>query len=209
MKNKMMRLVVLGLLGFCFGGVIAYFETRTDTSAEPSLQPDKEIASVIKPISSVGGAFELVSETGDTVTEATWPGKHKLVFFGFTHCPDVCPAGLEKMASALENVPNLRQNIIPLFITVDPVRDTPEVMLEYTDLFDSEIIGLTGNQDQIDHVVDAYKVYAAKDAADESIPYQMQHSAYIYLMNPQNELLKVIGSETSVSEIVDVLKAVF
>src|SRR5918996_3071934 len=97
----------------------------------------------------IGGPFALVDHTGHTVTDADYRGKLMLVFFGFTHCPDVCPTTLQEIASALDVLGDEAGRVQPLFITVDPERDTPEVMAGYVDLFHPGIVGLTGTPEQV------------------------------------------------------------
>jgi len=146
---------------------------------------------------AIGGPFTLVSTNGDNVTDQTYRGKWLLIFFGFTFCPDACPTALNNISVALEKLGADADKLQPLFVTVDPHRDTREVMAEYLKSFDSRIIGLTGPQDQIDRVVKEYRVYVASqtsDAGDDN--YFVSHSAYIYLMDPQGKFVNVIqGSE--------------
>jgi protein SCO1 len=147
---------------------------------------------------AVGGPFTLVSTKGGNVTDQTYRGKWLLIFFGYTFCPDACPTALYNISVALEKLGSDAGKLQPLFVTVDPRRDTREVMAEYLKSFDSRIIGLTGTQDQVDRVVKEYRVYVAqqKSETEGDDNYLVSHSAYIYLMDPQGKFVNVIqGSE--------------
>jgi protein SCO1/2 len=169
---------------------------------EPAAGDDAKIVSASK----LGGDFDLVDENGNAVTTANYPDTHKMYFFGFSHCPDVCPAGLQKMALTLNKLGKKADKVTPFFVSVDPSRDTPEVMNEYTDLFHEDIIGLTGTKAQIDAIKSKYKVYAAKEEGVDPDHYMMMHSAYIYFMTPDNELIDVFNSDRTADDIAKALK---
>ncbi len=220
MKRVLLRTLGLAAIGAMLGGLLGYMEVSTmETKTIKTLNPEIVAAETenapaeTKPITSIGGEFELVSEDGKTVTNQDFADKNKLVFFGFTNCPDVCPAALEKVGDVMEGLGEDANSLVPIFVTVDPDRDTTVALAEYTDQFDPRIVGLGGNQEQIDAVVDAFKVYAAKDMetavqTDEGEQYMMLHSAFFYVMNPENELLKVLKSEEPVDELVAGIKSV-
>lgn len=157
----------------------------------------------------IGGAFSLTDHTGKAVTEKSWPGKHKLVFFGFTHCPEICPMTLTRIAEAMEKDKSAFENVQVLFITTDPARDTPEVMKEYVANFNPAITGLTGDEKHVKDVETAYKVYSAKRSIDDGKDYTMDHSAFIYLMSPDDKMLEILRSETAPEEIAAKVKAHF
>ena len=147
---------------------------------------------------AIGGPFTLVSTNDGNVTDQTYRGKWLLIFFGYTFCPDACPTALNNISVALEKLGVDAGKLQPLFVTVDPQRDTREVLAEYLKSFDSRIVGLTGSQDQIDRVVKGYRVYVAsqKSETQSDDNYLVSHSAYIYLMDPQGKFVNVIqGSE--------------
>lgn len=152
--------------------------------------------------SSVGGAFTMVDHNGNEVTEKSWPGKKKLVFFGFTHCPDICPTALTKIGAALEAMGDKAGQIQPIFVTTDPKRDTSARMKEYLADYDSRVVGLTGSDAQVDHIKSIYKVYAAIAEGGDADNYIMDHSGYIYLMSEQDELLEIFGSSETAETIV-------
>ncbi|MEZ5757780.1 MAG: SCO family protein [Emcibacteraceae bacterium] len=137
----------------------------------------------------IGGPFELVNHLGKPVTEKDFLGKYMLVYFGYTYCPDVCPMDLQIMADALRYLtPEQLDQINPVFVTVDPERDTVETMAEYVTFFHEKLIGLTGTVEQINKIKKAYRVYAAK--ADDSPDYLVDHTAYTYLMDKDGIFLQ-------------------
>ena len=137
----------------------------------------------------IGGSFELVNHKGETVTEKDFLGKYMIVYFGYTYCPDVCPMDLQIMADSLRYLePDQLSELNPVFVTVDPERDTTEVMAEYIAFFHQKLIGLTGTPEQIDTIKKAFKVYAAK--ADDSSDYLVDHTAYTYFMAKDGSFLQ-------------------
>src|SRR5579859_1663473 len=110
---------------------------------------------------SIGGPFSLIDDKGQSVTEASFPGRRLLVFFGYSNCPDECPLTLQKIATALETLGPLADRVAPLFISVDPARDTTARLAEYLPNFDTRIVGLTGTDSQIAAIAKAYHVYYA------------------------------------------------
>jgi protein SCO1/2 len=150
---------------------------------------------------SIGGPFTLISTNGDTVTDRIYRGKWLLIFFGYTFCPDACPTALYNIGVAHEKLGPDAGKLQPLFITVDPQRDTREVMAEYLKAFDPRIIGLTGTQVQIDSVAKEYRVYVAQAKAEREGDYLVSHSAYTYLIDPQGKFVNVIGGSAAGEEI--------
>ena len=132
--------------------------------------------------------FSLVDHTGRDVTESDYSDRWQLVFFGFTYCPDICPTTLDFVGTTLDLLGPEVEKVAPLFVSVDPERDTVEIMAEYVAAFHPRIIGLTGSPEQISAVAEEFKVYYAK-LEDEGAPdgYLMAHSGYIYLMRPDGE----------------------
>ena len=129
---------------------------------------------------AVGGPFTLVDQTGKTVTDADYRGKPMAVFFGFTHCPEVCPTTLVQMANLTGKIGAAADPLQILLITVDPERDTPEQLALYLQSFDPRVVGLTGSRQQVDAALAAYKAYAKKIPTENG--YTMDHSASVYLM---------------------------
>src|SRR5665213_949698 len=128
--------------------------------------------------SAIGGPFSLVEQDGRTVTDADFKGEPKLVFFGYTHCPDVCPTKLFDMTQVFQKL-GPDKKVAGLFITVDPERDTPAVMKDYMSSFDPRIVGLSGSREAIDPVLKEFRVYSHKQPTDDG-DYSMDHSAIVY-----------------------------
>ncbi|WP_181704574.1 SCO family protein [Chthonobacter rhizosphaerae] len=142
---------------------------------------------------AVGGPFTLVDQDGKPVTEALVAGKPYAVFFGFTHCPDVCPTTLADMALALKEMGPEADDLKVLFITVDPERDTPDILKSYVASFSDRIVALTGTEAQIADVVEKYRVYRRKVPNEDGTDYAMDHTAAVYLMGPDGRFRGTIS----------------
>jgi protein SCO1/2 len=138
--------------------------------------------------SAIGGPFTLVDQDGKTITNADLKGKPFLVFFGYTHCPDVCPTTLFEVSELLRALGPDADKTQALFITVDPERDTPEVLKNYLSSFDPHLRGVTGDLAQIASAEKAYRVYAKKVPGDAG-EYSMDHTALVYLMDKQGHFV--------------------
>ena len=136
---------------------------------------------------AIGGPFHLIDQDGKPFTDADLKGKWRLVFFGYTHCPDVCPTTLNELSLALGKLGAKGAAIGIVFITVDPERDTPAVLKSYISSFDAPIVALTGTADGVREAARAYRVYYARHPRSDG-DYDMDHSAVIYLMDPQGHL---------------------
>lgn len=139
----------------------------------------------------VGGPFTMVNQKGETVTEKSFAGKPMLLFFGYTYCPDVCPTELQVMAEALRQLGDKASDIQPILVSIDPARDTPQVLADYVANFGPQFVGLTGTPDQVKAMADAYRVFYAKvENKDDPQAYLMDHSSIIYLMGADGKFLK-------------------
>ncbi|MGE0222689.1 MAG: SCO family protein [Acetobacteraceae bacterium] len=148
--------------------------------------------------SMIGGPFTLVNGDGKTVTDRTFRGKYMLVYFGYTFCPDVCPTTLNTVADALDRLGSKADRIQPVFITVDPKRDSPEVVKQYAAAFGPRIIGLTGTPEQIDTAARAYRVYYKEHrTGPEPNDYTMDHSSVLYLIGPDGAFVAPVRAEQS------------
>jgi len=160
----------------------------------------------------VGGPFELTDHTGKPRTERDFRGKLMLVYFGFTYCPDICPADLQAIGLALDKLGADGDSVQPLFITVDPERDTAEHLAEYVPMFHPRLIGLTGSAEAIRKAADAYKVYYARvDPPKENVKedggyYTVDHTAYIYLMDREGNYLGFFPPGTSADRMVEIIR---
>ena len=142
---------------------------------------------------AVGGPFTLTDQTGKRVSSSDFQGRTMLIYFGYSMCPDVCPTTLAVMADALGKVDPAAKKIVPIFITIDPERDTPKVLASYVKAFGDQFVGLTGSIAEIAAVEKEYKVYAKKTPLDEAKGlkggYGMDHSSVIYLMGPDGKIV--------------------
>jgi len=145
----------------------------------------------IKGLPQIGGPFTLVNQHGKIVSNKDFLGKPKLVFFGFTHCPDVCPTTLFEITTRLQKLGTEASDLQVLFITADPERDTPEQLALYLQSFDPRIVALTGTQEQVDAAVLAYKAYAKK-VPSEGGGYTMDHTASVFLMDRNDRFMGLI-----------------
>ena len=149
-------------------------------------------------IARIGGPFTLVDGSGHVVTDRDLRGRYVLVYFGYTFCPDVCPTTLATIAGALERLEKRADRLQPVFITVDPQRDTPKVVASYAAAFSPRILGLTGSPEQVARVAGEYRVYYAKHRTGAGPDdYTMDHSSIIYLMDPNGRFVAPIPADES------------
>ncbi|KAH7405709.1 SCO1/SenC-domain-containing protein [Phaeosphaeria sp. MPI-PUGE-AT-0046c] len=172
-------------------GLWAYFTYEKERIAR------KRIADQTKGMGKpkVGGPFQLVDQEGKVFSSDDMLGKYSLVYFGFTHCPDICPDELDKMALMYDKVvESCGKVLLPLMITCDPARDNPAVLKEYLKEFHPEFIGLTGSYEQIKSTCKAYRVYFSTPASVKpGEDYLVDHSIYFYLMDPEGDFVEAIG----------------
>jgi protein SCO1/2 len=149
----------------------------------------------------VGGPFTLENADGQTVTDRDFRGKYMLVYFGYTYCPDVCPTTLNAVADALDKLGNKADRLQPLFVTVDPRRDTPAVMKQYTAAFTPRLEGLTGTPAEIAAAAKEYHVYYAEHRTGPGPnDYSMDHSSILYLMAPDGRFIAPIRADETGAE---------
>ena len=152
--------------------------------------------------SAIGGPFALVDHDGHNVTQQEFNGQATLIFFGFTHCPDVCPTTLFEITEIMKKVgPNAK--IRGLFVTVDPERDTPKLLKDYLSSFDKRIVGLTGDRPAIDAMLKAYRVYSRR-VPGEGDAYSMDHSAIVYLMDRQMRFVNALSLQDPVRTVKEI-----
>ncbi len=138
--------------------------------------------------SAIGGPFQLVDQNGAVVTQDDLKGKPSLIFFGFTHCPDVCPTALFDMTQVYKSLGRDGDRVSAFFVTVDPERDTPEILKEYLSSFDPHLRGLTGDPAAVAAMEKAYRVYSKKVPLDGG-GYTMDHTALVYLMDKEGRFV--------------------
>jgi len=142
---------------------------------------------------SIGGAFTLTASDGSAVTDQTYRGKWLLIYFGYTYCPDACPTALNEISTAMTKLGASGAKVQPLFITVDPERDTPKVMADYVQAFDGHIVGLTGTTAQIAAVAKEYRVYFERRKTDDG--YLMDHTSLIYVIDPRGRFVRLFPGD--------------
>jgi protein SCO1/2 len=155
--------------------------------------------------SAIGGPFQLVDQNGKTVTDADLKGKWSLIYFGYTHCPDACPTALNDISIALSELGPKRDAVRPVFITVDPERDTPDALKAYVTSFDAPILALTGTAEQVAKAAKGYRVYYAKHP-EAGGDYSMDHSSVIYVMDPEGRFTASFTHESAPEQISERLK---
>jgi len=153
----------------------------------------------------VGGPFQLTDQHGKRVSDADFRGRFMLIDFGYSFCPDVCPTTLAVMAQALEKLGGRAGRVTPVFITIDPERDTPKVLDEYMKSFGPAFVGLTGSPAEIKDVEKKFRVYAAKKPL-EGGNYGMDHSSVLYLMGPNGKMISFFDETVSPDDLAKELK---
>lgn len=191
MKRGLMIFAIGGVL-LAMVGVVGWLQPQAPQSRAP--QPTAVKGETVP----IGGAFTLIDQDGRTVTDQTYRGKWLVVFFGFTHCPDVCPTALNDMSLVLDALGPRGEALQPLFITVDPERDTAEFLRDFTAAFHPRIVGLTGTPAQIEEAAKAYRVYYKKVPQGES--YTMDHSAITYVIGPDGRFVTHFSHQTGVEK---------
>ncbi|MGB4057501.1 MAG: SCO family protein [Alphaproteobacteria bacterium] len=200
-KKRLKRTIILSLAALAVGVGIGLVQVKSQNAQVVNKGADT-LAGV-----KIGGAFTLTDQNGLMVTEKSYSDKYKLVYFGFTMCPEVCPTGLQKIAKALNALGPTADNIQPIFITVDPDRDTPDALRQYVQQFHPRLVGLTGTKADIESVEKSYKVYAAKSADEGGTEYTMDHSAFTYFMDPDGNLLALYHDSDTAESMAGDIKA--
>jgi len=179
LRNKQALVPYLLLIAALAGGLLWH-----ESQLVPGLGRN-----VVTGQADIGGSFRLIDQTGKTVSDRDFRGRYMLVYFGYSFCPDVCPTTLGVMAQALEKLGTERaRRIVPIFVTIDPARDTPKVLVDYMKAFGPDFIGLTGSEAAIKDAEKKYRVYAVKRPLEKG-NYGMDHSSVLYLMGPDGRLV--------------------
>lgn len=155
----------------------------------------------------IGGPFTLIDQNGKQVSDRDFDGRYRLIYFGYTYCPDVCPTTLQKLTQGLKEftaqAPDRAAKVQPIFITIDPARDTPAVLKQYVAAFDPRLIGLTGSDEQIAKTAKEYAVAYGKAGDAGSSDYLMQHTSLPLLFGPHGEPIAVLPAEEGSKAIAD------
>lgn len=177
-------------------GAMKYFKKEKEEMIEK-----ERTKSIGKP--ALGGPFSLVDHNHKPTRSEDFLGQWVLLYFGFTHCPDICPDELEKMIEVVEEIDQIKSlpNLTPVLITIDPDRDTPDAMAAYVKEFSPKLIGLTGTGAQVDQVSRAYRVYYSQGPKDEDNDYIVDHTIIMYLVGPEGDFLDYYGQNKRRAEI--------
>jgi cytochrome oxidase Cu insertion factor (SCO1/SenC/PrrC family) len=155
----------------------------------------------------IGGAFALTDHTGRARTDRDFRGKYLLVYFGFTFCPDVCPTDLQAIGLAMDQLGARAEAVQPLFVTLDPARDTVDQLAQYVPLFHPKLIGMTGDEAAIARAAEAYRVYFKRvPFAENAVDYTVDHSAFVYLVDPEGKYLGFFPPGTPAERMVEMIK---
>jgi len=197
--RRSFRRIGLPLIFLTVAGFFVYHVTRDPVVVLNKGEQEPSVATTV----SIGGPFRLVDSQGTVRTDREFRGKYLLVYFGYTFCPDICPLALSNISQALPLLGNDRDQVVPIFITVDPERDTQNVLRDYSSHFHPNIIMLTGTQQQLAPVMKAYHAYGVKAQDDKTTDYVMDHSTLIYLMDRQGQFLRFFPHTTPAQELAD------
>lgn len=172
-SRRLLLAVAIGLtVGFLTVQIIERWTTDSGDRPVP-----------LRGIPGIGGPFRLTSHRGERVDETTFRGKVQILFFGFANCPDVCPTALNLMSELLDRLGSDARQFQPIFVTVDPARDTTEVLARYVAAFHDSIVGLTGSDTEIATIAKAFRVYYEKVTIDSALGYVIDHTASIYVLD--------------------------
>jgi len=181
--------------------LVQLWMTQEHTEQKKAVEAAETAAS-----STIGGSFALTDQTGKILHDTDFRGRVMLVFFGFTNCPDICPVTVATLSKTMELLGDKANQVAPIFITVDPGRDTPAALKSYLANFDKRMVGLTGTDTEIKQVADAYKAYYAKAEAPGGKDYGVNHSGYIYLMDKTGKFVTPLAYDTTPQNLATAVK---
>lgn len=199
MQRKQRNLFILGAISLAIG-LFAVLGVLQTTSYIKTAATSQDIKNIQKDMPSIGGAFQLVDPDGEVWKDSDFRGKPSLVYFGYSYCPDVCPMALSHLTQAIEELGG-GKIIQPVFITLDPERDTPENLKSFSKAFHKDLVVLTGSKQQVDQAIKAYRVHAAR-ASEDKENYLVDHSSLIYLMDKDGNYRAHFNHETPPEDIV-------
>ena len=199
MRSRLIGVILAGFLIGALGGAAAL--VLTAGTPAPKVETSGKAL--------IGGPFALTDPQGKTVTDQDFRGKHMLVFFGFTNCPDICPAELQVMAASLDELDAKADKVAPIFITLDPERDTPEAVGAYVKNFGTRFVGLSGSQQDIDKAAKAYRVAYSQfvpEGGDAATGYSVDHTAFVYFMGPDGQYITHFPYGTPAAKMAETLR---
>lgn len=199
-KKRLLRTLIIVVVGVGIGAMMGLYQIQGQQSAK--ISKPAPVAGI-----KIGGPFTLVNQDGETVTQDTYKGQYKLIYFGFTYCPAICPTELQKVTRALNELGKDGEKIQPIFITIDPERDTPKVMKDYVSLYHPRLVGLSGSPENVSAALKDFRIYAAKVQDETMNDYTMDHSSFIYFMDGEDNLLGLYRIEDSAEVIAADIKS--
>ncbi|NVO22406.1 SCO family protein [Donghicola mangrovi] len=182
------------------GGTAAFVLTRGNADDKFA---ECRTSAVAGGAGQIGGPFELVDENGKTVTDQDVIQRPSLLYFGYTFCPDVCPFDTVRNADAVDILKERGYDVQPVFISIDPARDTPEVVKDFTANIHPDMLGLTGSAEQVKAASQAYRTYYKKNDAEDPEWYLMDHSTFSYLVLPQDGFVEFYRRDLSPEQMAD------
>jgi protein SCO1/2 len=196
LRSRLFAIIAAAVLALVVAGAASWFVL---TPATRSMAGGEAL---------VGGPFTLVDQHGQERTEQDFAGRYMLIYFGYTYCPDFCPMSLSNMTQAMDLLPpEAAEQVVPVFITVDPERDTVAQLAEYAPLFHPRLVALTGSAEATKQAAQAYRVYFAKAGDDDSDAYLMDHSTFIYLMGPDGDYVRHFAHNATPEEMAEAIEA--
>lgn len=193
MMNKNALIVILTIILLCgVAAIVVLLQSEQTAAPAATLQvPD-----------DMGGPFTLTDQDGKQTSTESFKGKYKLIYFGFTHCPAICPTELQKMSKAIFALNDEQAaRVQPIFVTVDPDRDTVAVLKDYVGLFSMNLVGFTGTNEEIEKIKRQFRIYAAKVDDPNASEYTVDHSSYIYLLDPADKVIGLFNADDGAEKI--------
>ena len=205
-KRGPVTMLSLALAGICSAGILLYYNTEKDTKLN---KVTDKVTSTGKAL--LGGPWVLVDQDGIPRTDASYKGKYQILYFGFTFCPDICPSELVKIGKCIDILDKKGIDVTPLFVSVDPPRDTVGQMKFYSQDFHKKIQYLTGTKEQVAAASKAYRVYFSKanENEDDDDDYLVDHSIVFYLLDPQGNFKEFFTQRMQVNDIVSKIEEVY
>ena len=200
-NNSMLIVKVIIAIGIAVSIISLYVLLSIET-------PQKPLAGqgTTQGMADIGGEFQLIDQDGKEFSSKELKGKLSLIYFGFTYCPDICPTSLQKLTEVIDTLDKYKIDVIPVFITIDPQRDTSELLKEYLKHFHSKYVALTGTEKQIKDVAEKFKVFYAKAREENNNNYMIDHSSFVYLMDKDGQYVKHFYFNTPPQDIIDFIR---
>lgn len=201
-SKKVTRIVII--LSAVIAILSLYILLTNDLAPKPIAGQGNEIDNE----AHIGGQFTLTDQDGNKFSSDDMKGKLSLVYFGFTFCPDICPTSLQKLSNVISTLDKYQIDVLPVFITIDPNRDTPNLLKEFLGHFHPKLIGLTGSEEEVKKVADLFKVYyaVAENQSIDDDKYMLDHSSFIYLMDRDGKYMKLFYMNSPPEEIIEYIR---